>query len=219
MLASEEQEEPSIDLIYLKIVNLEEEIASLRALIEENAYLIDRSQQLQIQRYIDLDKRLQTLSSDNSNVSSRSLSNKKDELLNLLESKGLEDELIYLNALKLFDDSRFAEALEKFQELIVNFPSSEYVPDAYFWSGELFLFQKKLDDARENYLVLITDYMNHPRSADSLYKLGEIARNSSDNSNAKEYFLNVLEKFPDTGAAELAKKSLNIIEESSNSIE
>ena len=219
MLASEEQEEPSIDLIYLKIVNLEEEIASLRALIEENAYLIDRSQQLQKQRYIDLDKRLQTLSSDNSNVSSRSLSNKKDELLNLLESKGLEDELIYLNALKLFDDSRFAEALEKFQELIVNFPSSEYVPDAYFWSGELFLFQKKLDDARENYLVLITDYMNHPRSADSLYKLGEIARNSSDNSNAKEYFLNVLEKFPDTGAAELAKKSLNIIEESSNSIE
>ena len=219
MLASEEQEEPSIDLIYLKIVNLEEEIASLRALIEENAYLIERSQQLQKQRYMELDKRLQTLSSDNSNVSSRSLSNKKDELLNLLESKGLEDELIYLNALKLFEDSRFAEALEKFQELIVNFPTSKYVPDAYFWSGELFLFQKKLDDARENYLVLITDYMNHPRSADSLYKLGEIARNSSDNSNAKEYFLNVLEKFPDTGAAELAKKSLNIIEESSNFIE
>ena len=45
-------EEESLDLIYKKISDLEQEIATLRNLIEENTYLIERYQELQQQRYL-----------------------------------------------------------------------------------------------------------------------------------------------------------------------
>ena len=58
------EEEESLDLIYQKISDLEQEIATLRNLIEENTYLIERYQELQQQRYLDLDKRLHNLLSE-----------------------------------------------------------------------------------------------------------------------------------------------------------
>ena len=58
------EEGESLDLIYQKISELEQEIATLRNLIEENTYLIERYQELQQQRYLDLDKRLHNLLSE-----------------------------------------------------------------------------------------------------------------------------------------------------------
>ena len=52
------EEEESLDLIYQKISELEQEIATLRNLIEENTYLIERYQELQQQRYLDLDNQI-----------------------------------------------------------------------------------------------------------------------------------------------------------------
>ena len=76
------EEEESLDLIYQKLNVLEQEIANLRSLIEENTYLIERYQELQQQRYLDLDKRLhdllsnelEDLDNDNLNTSSETFS-------------------------------------------------------------------------------------------------------------------------------------------------
>ena len=57
-------EEESLDLIYKKISDLEQEIATLRNLIEENTYLIERYQELHQQRYLDLDNRSHNLLSE-----------------------------------------------------------------------------------------------------------------------------------------------------------
>ena len=195
------EKEESLDLIYQKISDLEQEIATLRNLIEENTYLIERYQELQQQRYLDLDKRLHNL-----------LSEEKEDLateyLNGQQHTSTEEIDLYKGALELFEASRYAEALESFRELIISYPEGAYSADAYFWSGELYLVQQLFEDAREHYLVVVEKFIDHPRVADSLFKLGVLERALMNDQIANSYFSRVISEYPDTGAAELAKKSI-----------
>ena len=193
------EEEGSLDLIYQKIGALEQEIATLRNLIEENTFLIERYQELQQQRYLDLDKRLHSI-----------LSGELEELnegsLNLNDLNSTEEIDLYKEALELFEVSRYAEALEVFRDLIISFPEGTYSADAYFWSGELYLVQEQLEDAREHYLVVAEKFKDHDRVADCLYKLGVIEKLLLNDEAANSYFSRLISEYPETGAAELAKK-------------
>jgi tol-pal system protein YbgF len=203
------EEEGSLDLIYQKIGALEQEIATLRYLIEENTFLIERYQELQQQRYLDLDKRLHSI-----------LSGELEELnegsLNLNDLNSTEEIDLYKEALELFEVSRYAEALEVFRDLIISFPEGTYSADAYFWSGELYLVQEQLEDAREHYLVVAENFKDHDRVADCLYKLGVIEKLLLNDEAANSYFSRLISEYPDTGAAELAKKSKETLIQESN---
>ena len=203
------EEEESLDLIYLKIRALEQEIATLRNLIEENTYLIERYQELQQQRYLDLDKRLHSLLSGE-------LKDLNEQSLNLNDLNSTEEIDLYKEALELFEVSRYAEALEVFRDLIISFPEGTYSADAYFWSGELYLAQEQLEDAREHYLVVAEKFKDHDRVADCLYKLGVIEKVLLNNEAANSYFSRLISEYPDTGAAELAKKSMETSIQESN---
>ena len=203
------EEEGSLDLIYQKIGALEQEIATLRNLIEENTFLIERYQELQQQRYLDLDKRLHSI-----------LSGELEELnegsLNLNDLNSTEEIDLYKEALELFEVSRYAEALEVFRDLIISFPEGTYSADAYFWSGELYLVQEQFEDAREHYLVVAEKFKDHDRVADCLYKLGVIEKLLLNDEAANSYFSRLISEYPDTGAAELAKKSKETLIQESN---
>ena len=195
------EEEESLELIYQKINDLEQEIATLRNLIEENTYLIERYQELQQQRYLDLDKRLHNLLSEEKE-------DRATEYSNGQQYNSTEEIDLYKGALELFEASRYAEALESFRELIISYPEGAYSADAYFWSGELYLVQQLFEDAREHYLVVVEKFIDHPRVADSLFKLGVLERALMNDQIANSYFSRVISEYPDTGAAELANKSL-----------
>ena len=203
------EEEESLDLIYLKIRALEQEIATLRNLIEENTYLIERYQELQQQRYLDLDKRLHSLLSGE-------LKDLNEQSLNLNDLNSTEEIDLYKEALELFEVSRYAEAIEVFRDLIISFPEGSYSADAYFWSGELYLAQEQLEDAREHYLVVAEKFKDHDRVADCLYKLGVIEKVLLNNEAANSYFSRLISEYPNTGAAELAKKSMETSIQESN---
>ena len=203
------QEEESLDVIYQKISALEQEIATLRNLIEENTYLIERYQELQQQRYLDLDKRLHSLLSGE-------LKDLNEQSLNLNDLNSTEEIDLYKEALELFEVSRYAEAIEVFRDLIISFPEGSYSADAYFWSGELYLAQEQLEDAREHYLVVAEKFKDHDRVADCLYKLGVIEKVLLNDEVANSYFSRLISEYPNTGAAELAKKSMETSIQESN---
>ena len=212
-LFSDEKDEAT-ELLYQKLSELEKEIAELRSQLEENSVLMERSLELQQQRYLDLDSRILELSSIERNI----VSNNTEE--DLVTDNGQEEEkLLYRNALELFEASRYAEALEIFSEVIITYPDGIYTPDAYFWSGELFLAQELYEDAKLSYAEVFEQFPSHIRSADSLYKLGEIQRIDSNFIEAINYYERVVSLFPDSGAAQLSKKSIKIIKEESNLID
>ena len=208
-----DQTDEGVELLYQKISELEKEIAELRSQLEENSVLVDRSLELQQQRYLDLDSRILELSSIKKNIASES----SEESIAI--SYEQEEKLLYKNALELFEASRYAEALEIFSEVIISYPDGIYTPDAYFWSGELFLTQGLYEDAKLSYAKVFEQFPDHMRSADSLYKLGEIYRIDSDLIEATNYYERVVSLFPDSGTAQLSKKSIKIITEESNLID
>ena len=205
-----------IELLYKNISDLEEEIVVLRNLVEENSYLIERLQELNQQRYLEIDKRIYDLSllKNNKDIDTEDIRNslEDEEILNI-------DLISFTEALELFEAAMYAEALDKFRKIIISSPDGEYTPDAYFWSGELFLAQKMLEDARESYLIIIDKYSDHKRAPDSLYKLGEIAVSLGDGLAAVDYFRSVIDNYPNSAVAQLAKKSLENIQEESNLID
>ena len=205
-------EQESFELLYEKIETLEEEIRELRNLLEENSILVDRSLELQQQRYLDLDGRILELSKISSESKS-SISNEQEILVQT------EERDLFKSALILFEESRFAEALEVFSNLIISFPEGSFTADAYFWSGELFLAQDMLEDAKLSFQSVVDQFPEHTRTPDSLFKLGEIFRFEGDKIMSEEFYDKVLGSYPQSGAAQLAKKSKENLKEESNLVD
>ena len=205
------EENESLELLYKKIEVLEEEIRDLRNILEENSILVDRSLELQQQRYLDLDARILEISK----ISSEKPSS-VDEEAQYLDT---EEKELFKSALILFEESRFAEALEIFSQIIITFPDGSFTADAYFWSGELFLAQEMFEDAKLSFKNVVDNFYQHSRTPDSLFKLGEIYRIEGDVERSLQFFDKVKEDFPDSGASQLAKKSQEILKEESNLVE
>ena len=205
------EENESLELLYKKIEVLEEEIRDLRNILEENSILVDRSLELQQQRYLDLDSRILEISK----ISSKNLSSVEDEVQYL----DTEEKELFKSALILFEESRFAEALEIFSQIIITFPNGAFTADAYFWSGELFLAQEMYEDAKLSFKNVVDNFYQHSRAPDSLFKLGEIYRIEGDIERSLGFYDKVKEDFPDSGASQLAKKSQEILKEESNLVE
>ncbi len=205
------EENESLELLYKKIEVLEEEIRDLRNLLEENSILVDRSLELQQQRYLDLDSRILEISK----ISSEKL-NSIDEGGQYLDT---EEKELFKSALILFEESRFAEALEIFSQIIITFPNGAFTADAYFWSGELFLAQEMYEDAKLSFKNVVDNFYQHSRAPDSLYKLGEIYRIEGDIERSLGFYDKVNVDFPDSGASQLSKKSQEILKEESNLVE
>ena len=126
---------------------------------------------------------------------------------------------LFKEALVLFEESRYAEALDIFSEVIISFPHGSFTPDAYFWSGELFLAQKMLEDAKLSFNSVIDQFPDHQRTPDYLFKLGEIYRLEGQVEDSIFFYDRVQTSFPDSGAAQLAKKSRESLKEQSNLVE
>ena len=206
------ESEESLELLYQKIQVLEKEIQDLRNILEENSILVDRSLELQQQRYLDLDARI------------LEISRLESEEVMIIESDNLDqtDELernLYKQALTLFEESRFAEALQVFSEIIISFPEGSYTPEAYFWSGELFLAQEMFEDAKISYQNVVDQFPDHQRSPDSLFKIAEILRAQGELDLSTILYNNVIENYPDTGASQLSIKSKEKLKEESNLID
>ena len=205
------EENESLELLYKKIEVLEEEIRDLRNILEENSILVDRSLELQQQRYLDLDARILEISK----ISSENPSSVDGDAQYL----DTEEKELFKSALILFEESRFAEALEIFSQIIITFPDGSFTADAYFWSGELFLAQEMFEDAKLSFKNVVDNFYQHSRTPDSLFKLGEIYRIEGDIERSLEFYDRVNEDFPDSGASQLSKKSQEILKEESNLVE
>ena len=206
------EQDERLEILYEKIEQLKKEINELRNLLEENTILLDRALELQQQRYLDLDNRVLEISKISSLNTAKF---NEEDIIQLPE----QEKDLFRTALILFEESRYAEALDIFSEVIISFPNGTFAPDAYFWSGELFLAQKMYEDAKLSFNSVIEQFPKHQRTPDSLFKLGEIYRLEGELEDAIIIYDRVQTSFSDSGAAQLAKKSRESLKEQSNLVE
>ena len=120
----------------------------------------------------------------------------------------LEVEDIYMEAYKAYKANQFEEAREKFQAILKNYPDNEYSDNARFWIGESHYKEKKYEDAILAYEELFKKNQNSDKIPGAMLKQGLAFYELNELEIGKITLQKLIEKFPDSKEAEIAKKKI-----------
>jgi tol-pal system protein YbgF len=115
-----------------------------------------------------------------------------------------EEGRLYERAKGLFDQGKFAQAREVFQELLGKYPKSDQADNAQFWIGETYYREKWYEKAILEYQRVIDGYPRGNKVPSALLKQGMAFEELGDAENAQLLFKELLAKFPKSGEARVA---------------
>ena len=213
-LAQSQQE--SLELLLEKLNKLEEEIANLSNNLDQNTYELQRIEDANQLRYMDLDKRIHQLEtlillSNEDDNQDQIVSGDIDEnpLSDLIANDESEEEfLLWSNSLKLIENSRYSEAAENLRLLILSFPRGEYSIEAYFYLGDIYFQQQMYQDSIETFNSLLINFPENNRTPETIFKLGLNFLRLEDEIAAISNFNNVIQNYPESSAAILSEEEL-----------
>ena len=213
-LAQSQQE--SLEMLLEKLNKLEEEIANLSNNLDQNTYELQRIEDANQLRYMDLDKRIHQLEtlillSNEEDNQDQIVSGDIDEnpLSDLIANDESEEEfLLWSNSLKLIENSRYSEAAENLRLLILSFPQGEYSIEAYFYLGDIYFQQQMYQDSIETFNSLLINFPENNRIPETIFKLGLNFLRLEDEIAAISNFNNVIQNYPESSAAILSEEEL-----------
>ena len=190
------QDQTPDDILFLKIQELEEEIAFLRSELESQGYLLEKLQNE------DLENTEQSSSNDSDSQAFRFEGINDDETIDELYQKGI-------NSLNL---NELDAAEEAFSKLVENYSDEEKLPLSLFWLGEISLISLKYENSKDYFLSLVSQFPNHWRSPLAHKKIGDVYLSQGLNDEAKEKYQYVANSYPENTAASLALQILENME-------
>ena len=96
-------------------------------------------------------------------------------------------------------------------ELISKYPTSEYVPEAMFYTAQAYAAERNLNAADTQYLALISRFPKSPRVPTALYKRALHLQSQKKTAEAKKFFQDIIKRFPRSDEAALADERLQSI--------
>tara|TARA_B100001094_G_C17781116_1_gene599778 strand:- start:1 stop:654 length:654 start_codon:yes stop_codon:yes gene_type:complete len=196
---SDENETAKTDILFLKIQELESEIADLRNKIESQNYLIEKL----------IDESLNSSSENSKNITDLAINTD-------IRFKGIEDsnskDQVYKAADKALRDQDYDQAFMLFNFFVKSFIDEEKTPISYFWLGEISLRNNELIKSKDFFMELITLYPNHYRIPLAHKKIGDIYLKSKELDKAKDKYNFVIREYPNDTASSLALQLLKNME-------
>jgi tol-pal system protein YbgF len=117
---------------------------------------------------------------------------------------------LYNTAYSAFQDGQYEVARERFKEFLSQYPKSDNADNAQFWMGEIYYREKFYAEAIMEYQKVIENYPNGNKVPASLYKQGLSFFNLGDQTNARFFLQEVINKYPSSEQAEKAKGKLEM---------
>ena len=194
------QDVDASDILFLKIQELEGEIASLRSELESQGYLLEK---LLSEEIVQLDNL-----SNNDNLSSSETESFRFEGIN--DSKSIEE--VYDEAISNLNEKDFYNAKQSFNYLADNFDDQEKIPLSLFWLGEISLLESNLEESEQFFQRLAANYPDHWRTPLAHKKIGDILMMSGELNAAKIKYQYVIQSFPENSASSLALQLLENME-------
>ena len=194
------QEVDASDILFLKIQELEGELASLRSELESQAYLIEKllnEETNQSEINAPLDSEIQS-----------EVSSFRFEGIN--DSKSIDE--VYDQAISDLNDKDFQAAKQSFEYLANNFNDDEKIPLSLFWLGEISLLESNLEESEKFFQRLASDFPDHWRTPLAHKKIGDILVMSGELGSAKIKYQFVVQTFPENAASSLALQLLENME-------
>ncbi len=196
---ADDNEDLKTDILFLKIQELETEIAELRDKVESQNFLIEKL----INESIEVSEN-NSLNIDDLNLASD------------IKFKGIEDpkseDQIYNGAITSLENQEYDRAYNLFNFFISNFDNKEKKPLAYFWLGEISFINDDLENANKFYLELINSFPNHYRVPLSHKKIGDIYMKKGETNMASNKYNFVIRQYPNNTASSLSLQILKNME-------
>ncbi len=104
-----------------------------------------------------------------------------------------------------------AAARSAFSELIKKYPTSEYVPEAMFFTAQAYTAERNPDAADAQYVALISRFPRSPRVPTAMYKRALHLQSQKKTAEAKRIFQDIIKRFPRSDEAALADERLQSI--------
>ena len=99
----------------------------------------------------------------------------------------------------------------KFEAFLKQYPNTELSDNAQFWIGETYYLKKDFERAILEYEKAIVKYPEGDKISAALFKQALAFLELGDKANARNLLKRVIEKYPQTDQAEMAKKKLETI--------
>ena len=194
------QEADASDILFLKIQELERELAVLRNELESQSYLIEKLL--------------------NEGATQSEILNSTEDIFvaeeNTFRFQGINESQsikeVYEEAIADLNNKNFQAAKKSFTYLADNFNDDEKIPLSLFWLGEISLLESSLEESNNFFQTLVANYPNHWRTPLAHKKIGDIFMMSGETGAAKIKYQFVVQTFPDNTASSLALQLLENME-------
>jgi TolA-binding protein len=97
------------------------------------------------------------------------------------------------------------------KRLVADFPSSRFLPDAYFELGSEYWAAGSSREAENYFASLVDNFKTHPLVLRSLLNLGRLYNNSGQSNKAVEIYTRLFDQFPGTPEAKTASENVKRI--------
>jgi tol-pal system protein YbgF len=182
-----------------QIESLRLELARLRGSIELLQKDLADTQKRERDLYADVDARIKKVEPQKVVVDGQEVAIEQDQLR------------AYNAAFDQFRNSQFATAANAFSLFLTQYPQSAYATLARFWLGNALFASRDFKGAIASHQVFIKTYADHAKVPDAMVTIGNSQIELGDKVGARKTLREVLDKYPESQAAQNAKDRLAAI--------
>ena len=117
----------------------------------------------------------------------------------------------YRKAIMSYGRGAYSEARQGFQGVLDADPTGDLADNALFWIGETYFAARDYTNALRYYTRVTTDFADQNKAPDALYKTALVHEKTSDLTLARKTLQQVIERYPYSTSASMAKQELQRI--------
>ena len=194
---------------------LKENIALRTKALEDKENILDDKGKNLEERMKGIEERLKGLEGKIGQLSA-----KQSEIETLLraketsaEGKGVSTRTgdLYKDAYETYQRGDYERARRKFEAFLKQYPNTELSDNAQFWIGETFYAKKDYEKAILEYEKAIAKYPEGDKIPAALLKQALAFLELGDKTNGRNLLKRVIERYPQTEQADMAKKRLEAV--------
>ena len=209
--------------LFMQLQQMQDQISRQQGIIEELQNDVARMKQENLERYQDLDRRINSGGAPAANPDNSSAGGASDAAGAAAGAAGAaaqqpaassepgdpaKEKLYYDAAFDLIKQKDFDKASQAFNAFLRKYPNSQYAGNAQYWLGEVNLAKGDLQGASQAFAQVSQKYPKHSKVPDSLYKLADVERRMGHTDKVKGILQQVITQYPGTSAAQLAQRDL-----------
>lgn len=199
--------------LYMQLQQMQQEIASLRGLLEEQQHQLNRLGEESLERYQALDSRISYGAGDGAapveqQASTAAASSSASAAPAQVAGDPAREKEYYEAAYSLVQARDLVRAHQAFTAFLGRYPQGSYAANVHYWLGEIELVNSDLQAAGKSFASVIEGWPKHTKVPDSLYKLAIVEQRLGRHERAESFFRQVINEFPDSSAARLAGQEL-----------